>query len=165
MSLFDSYDENRTAILNPWNVYSKVGGFPETVIITFGTAILEIARELYDCQLVEIPETGGGLRVYRFADSADPDAAPASGPAKSAGICRVPMGAPMTVAYMEECIALGAKNFVVFGSCCHDSGKIPGCESIPVCIRGRQSGRHRLGSADHGPGSIQCEGTVPEGGS
>ena len=105
MSLFDSYDENRTAILNPWNVYQTAAGFPETIIITFGTAILQLARELYDCQLVEIPETGGGLRVYRF------------GSAKSVGICRVPMGAPMTVAYIEECIALGAKNFVVFGSC------------------------------------------------
>jgi len=106
MSLFDSYDENRTAVLNPWNVYQPVEGFPETIIITFGSAILNLALELYEGQPVEIPETGGSLRVYRFADST-----------KSIGICRVPMGAPMTVAYMEECIAMGAKNFVVFGSC------------------------------------------------
>ncbi len=105
MSLFDSYDENRTAVLNPWNVYQPVEGFPETVIITFGSAILDMALELYGCQPVEIPETGGGLRVYRF------------GTEKSIGICRVPMGAPMTAAYIEECIAMGAKNFVVFGSC------------------------------------------------
>lgn len=110
MSLFDSYDENRTAVLNPWNVYQPAEDFPETVIITFGSAILELAKELYDCQLTEIPETGGGLRVYRFPQSE-------TGMAKSIGICRVPMGAPMTVAYMEECIALGAKNFIVFGSC------------------------------------------------
>lgn len=106
MSLFDTYDESRTAVLNPWNVYKPVENFPETIIITFGSAILNLAMELYEGQPVAIPETGGGLRVYRFADSA-----------KSVGICRVPMGAPMTVAYMEECIALGAKNFVVFGSC------------------------------------------------
>ena len=124
MSLFDSYDENRTAILNPWNVYQPAAGFPETIIITFGTAILQLAQELYDCQPVEIPETGGGLRVYRFEDLTGTDTAPeacgtavGSAAAKSVGICRVPMGAPMTVAYMEECIALGAKNFVVFGSC------------------------------------------------
>ena len=123
MSLFDSYDENRTAILNPWNVYQPVEGFPKTILITFGAAILQLARELYGCQLVEIPEMGGGLRVYRFPDSTlfdtapAGDTAPAPGSAKSIGICRVPMGAPMTVAYMEECIALGAKEFVVFGSC------------------------------------------------
>ena len=105
MSLFDSYDENRTAVLNPWNVYSKVEGFPETIIITFGSAILNLALELYEGQPAAIPETGGSLRVYRLRT------------AKSIGICRVPMGAPMTVAYMEECIAMGAKNFVVFGSC------------------------------------------------
>ena len=105
MSLFDSYDENRTAALNPWNVYQPVEGFPETIIITFGSAILNLALELYEGQPVAIPETGGSLRVYRLRT------------AKSIGICRVPMGAPMTVAYMEECIAMGAKNFVVFGSC------------------------------------------------
>lgn len=105
MSLFDSYDENRTAVLNPWNVYQPVEGFPETIIITFGSAILNLALELYEGQPVAIPETGGSLRVYRLRT------------AKSIGICRVPMGAPMTVAYMEECIAMGAKNFVVFGSC------------------------------------------------
>ena len=105
MSLFDSYDENRTAVLNPWNVYQPVEGFPETIIITFGSAILNLALELYEGQPVAIPETGGSLRVYRLCT------------AKSIGICRVPMGAPMTVAYMEECIAMGAKNFVVFGSC------------------------------------------------
>lgn len=105
MSLFDSYDENRTAVLNPWNVYQPVDGFPETIIITFGSAILNLALELYEGQPVAIPETGGSLRVYRLRT------------AKSIGICRVPMGAPMTVAYMEECIAMGAKNFVVFGSC------------------------------------------------
>ena len=105
MSLFDSYDETRTAVLNPWNVYQPVEGFPETIIITFGSAILNLALELYEGQPVAIPETGGSLRVYRLRT------------AKSIGICRVPMGAPMTVAYMEECIAMGAKNFVVFGSC------------------------------------------------
>lgn len=45
MSLFDSYDENRTAVLNPWNVYQPVEGFPETIIITFGSAILNLALE------------------------------------------------------------------------------------------------------------------------
>ena len=120
MSLFDSYDENRTAVLNPWNVYQPVEGFPETIIITFGSAILNLALELYEGQPVAIPETGGSLRVYRFAVQAPgrENGASDHGEAmKSIGICRVPMGAPMTVAYMEECIAMGAKNFVVFGSC------------------------------------------------
>ena len=57
MSLFDSYDETRTAVLNPWNVYQPVEGFPETIIITFGSAILNLALELYEGQPVAIPET------------------------------------------------------------------------------------------------------------
>ncbi len=128
MSLFDSYDENRTAVLNPWNVYQPMDGFPETIIITFGSAILNLALELYEGQPVAIPETGGSLRVYRLRT------------AKSIGICRVPMGAPMTVAYMEECIAMGAKNFVVFGSCGTLDRNIPAGHLIVPTVAYRDEG-------------------------
>ena len=111
MSLFDSYDENRTAILNPWNVFQPAEGFPETVILTFSRPILNLALEQYDCSQAAVMENGGSLRVYRF-EAEGPD-----GSRKRLGIYRTPMGAAMTAAYMEECIALGAKNFVVFGSC------------------------------------------------
>lgn len=107
MSLFDTYDENRTAVLNPWNVYKPVQGFPETVIMTFGSKILDIALQQFECQpIMEMGYSSGMHKIYRFDVSG-----------KMLGICRVPMGAPMTVAMMEECIAMGAKNLVVFGSC------------------------------------------------
>ena len=41
MSLFDSYDENRTAALNPWNVYQPVEGFPETVVSIFSHTLFD----------------------------------------------------------------------------------------------------------------------------
>ena len=41
MSLFESYDSERKAALNPEDVYDRVEGFPETVIVTFKKAIVD----------------------------------------------------------------------------------------------------------------------------
>ena len=106
MSLFDSYDEDRAAILNPQNVYQPIKGFPETVLITFRRAIMEIAREKYSCRLIRSLNGGERREILSFSYRE-----------KELAICRSPMGAPMAVALMEELIAMGGKNFIFFGSC------------------------------------------------
>ena len=112
MSLFDSYDPDRKAILNPWNVCSPVKGFPETVIVTFVRSILELALEQYDCRpAADLTESGGSLKVYCL------DVPEAEGECRTIGIYQTVMGAPMTISHMEQAIAMGAKNFVFFGSC------------------------------------------------
>ena len=45
MSLFESYDSERKAALNPEDVYDRVEGFPETVIVTFKKAIVDLLLE------------------------------------------------------------------------------------------------------------------------
>lgn len=106
MSLFDSYDSERKAALNPEDVYDKVEGFPETVIVTFKKAIVELVLESFDCQPVGELLSGTVLKIYKFSVDGHEFA-----------IYQTTMGSPMTVGLMEEVMAMGAKRFVFFGSC------------------------------------------------
>lgn len=106
MSLFDAYDPSKKAVLNPENVYRPIENFPETVIVTFRRAIVNIALKQNDCEILAYLESGGSLPVYGFTVGE-----------KRFALYQTTMGAPLTVALMEEVIALGGKNFVFFGSC------------------------------------------------
>ncbi|MCI8608801.1 MAG: nucleoside phosphorylase [Firmicutes bacterium] len=116
MSLFDAYDQAKTAILNPWDVYEPVKDMPETVIVTFRKTILDIAKTDYAATLIEpmaAAQLAVRLPIYRI------DSRQWGWPAeaKDLAIYRTAMGASMTVAHMEEAIAMGCRNFVFFGSC------------------------------------------------
>lgn len=114
MSLFDTYDENRRAVLNPEDVYKPVEGFPETVLVTFSKKIIDIALKMYECSPCAWLYAGEKVPVYCFE----------TGNCRL-GIIRTHMGAPMTVALMEELIAMGGKKIVFFGSCGTLDGSIP----------------------------------------
>ena len=106
MSLFDSYDESKTAALNPENVYKPITGFPQIVLVTFRQAIIDIALEQFNCKDISPAQSSGSLKVYQFSYRG-----------KSMAIYRTAMGAAMTAALMEEVIAMGGRKFVFFGSC------------------------------------------------
>ena len=106
MSLFESYDSEVKAALNPEDVYDKVDGFPETVIVTFKKAIVDLVLENFECEPVGTLLSGTVLKIYRFkVDGQD------------MAIYQTTMGSPMTAALMEEVIAMGGRRFVFFGSC------------------------------------------------
>ncbi|MDD6043943.1 MAG: nucleoside phosphorylase [Eubacteriaceae bacterium] len=106
MSLFDSYDAEVKAALNPEDVYDRVEGFPETVIVTFKKAIVDIVLEQFECEPVGTLLSGTVLEIHRFKYKG-----------KEFAIYQTTMGSPMTAGLMEEVIAMGGKRFVYFGSC------------------------------------------------
>lgn len=106
MSLFDSYDTEVKAALNPEDVYDRVEGFPETVIVTFKKAIVDIVLEQFECEPEGTLLSGTVLEIHRFKYKG-----------KEFAIYQTTMGAPMTAGLMEEVIAMGGKRFVYFGSC------------------------------------------------
>lgn len=139
MGLFDSYDEERAAVLNPQHVYKKINDFPETVLITFRQTIINIAEEKFQCQKIFPDEQRRGRNILKFAYKGS-----------TLAICRSPMGAPMTVAMMEELIAMGGKNFVFFGSCgTLDASLPPGCLLIPeAAYRDEGTSYHYMAAGD-----------------
>ncbi|MBR5229315.1 MAG: nucleoside phosphorylase, partial [Firmicutes bacterium] len=114
MSLFETFDPAKRAVLNPEDVYKPVEDFPETVLVTFSKKIIDITLETYDCRPVAWFYAGEKMYVYAFEVHG-----------KRLGIFRTHMGAPMTVALMEEAIAMGGRSFVFFGSCGTLDASIP----------------------------------------
>ena len=106
MSLFESYDSERKAALNPEDVYDRVEGFPETVIVTFKKAIVDLVLESFDCEPVGTLLSGTVLKIYKFTVDGHDFA-----------LYQTTMGSPMTAGLMEEVIAMGGRKFVFFGSC------------------------------------------------
>ncbi|MBQ4650427.1 MAG: nucleoside phosphorylase [Firmicutes bacterium] len=114
MSIIDTFDPERRAVLNPEDVYKPVEGFPDTVLVTFSKKIIDIALEMYECSPCAWLYAGEKVPVYCFE----------TGNCRL-GIIRTHMGAPMTVALMEELIAMGGRQFVFFGSCGTLDASIP----------------------------------------
>ena len=114
MSLFHTFDSDTKAVLNPSDVYKPVDGFPETVLVTFSKKNIDIALEMFPHEIVSYLYAGEKLPVY-VLKAED----------KRLGLIRTHMGAPMTVALMEEAIAMGGRKFVFFGSCGTLDASIP----------------------------------------
>ncbi|MCQ2551540.1 MAG: nucleoside phosphorylase [Clostridia bacterium] len=140
MALCNSFDKEKRAVLNPENVYEKVEGFPKTCLITFNKKIEEIFVKKYGAKEIAHLYGGGNIPVYE---------------ADGLGLFKTHMGAPITVAFMEELRAMGAEKFVVFGSCgVLDEAIKPGHIIVPTkAYRDEGTSYHYLKEAD----SIQVE--------
>lgn len=106
MTLFDSFDPDQKAVLNPENIFHKIPDFPETVVVTFKQQILDILLENYECEKILAMDLGGEIPIYKIQFKGH-----------TLAFYRTVMGAAAAVSLMEETIAMGAKKFVIFGSC------------------------------------------------
>ncbi len=106
MTLLDSFDPDKRAVLDPEDILKKAADFPETVVVTFKQQILDIMLETFEHQKIFGLDLGGDVPVYQIEYKGRPLA-----------VYRTVMGAAGAVALMEESIALGGRKFVVFGSC------------------------------------------------
>lgn len=106
MTLFDSFDPDKKAVLNPEDVVRKAANFPETVVVTFKQKILDIMLETIEHEKISVLDLGGDVPIHKIQYKG-----------KSLAVYKTVMGAAGAAALMEEAIALGGRNFVVFGSC------------------------------------------------
>ena len=141
MTLFDSFDSDRKAVLNPEDFIEKAADFPETVVVTFKQQILDIMLDTCDCEKIAELDLGSDIPLYRLEYGEKPLA-----------FYKTVMGAAGAVALMEEAIALGGKNFVFFGSCgtLSGSGFEVGSFVVPTAAyRDEGTSYHYLEAADY----------------
>lgn len=116
MSIINSFDITSEPILCPSHLSKPIEGFPETLIVTLSRYMLNTFLQHYTCR-----STGSmldGRTMYETTYENKPIA-----------FFRTSMGAPPTVALVEEAIAYGARKVLIFGSCGMLAG---GLESIVV---------------------------------
>ena len=104
MSIINSFDPSKEAIINPNHLSKPVNDFPETIIVTFSKYMLNTFLHNYAC--TPIGKMSDGRVIYKTIYEG-----------KSVAFFRPPIGAPSTVVFLEEAIVKGANKILLFGSC------------------------------------------------
>ena len=106
MSIINTYDDMRDAILNPEYVVKPVEGLPETFIVTFSAKFLSILESMVELeQIAELKAAGRAYPVYKFIYNG-----------VKIGVYSTLVGGAASAAMLEEIIAMGAKRILFFGS-------------------------------------------------
>ena len=106
MSIINTYDDVRDAILNPENVVQPVAGLPENFLVTFSAKFLSILESMVELeQIAELKAAGRVFPVYKFSYNG-----------VEIGVYSTLLGGAASAAMLEEIIAMGAKRILFFGS-------------------------------------------------
>lgn len=106
MGIYETFDPCREAAFNPEDAFDRIEGFPEIVIGTFSTEVIDALKRNHETR---IAGSMGDLRT-RHVYEIDVKG-------RKIGVYKTAMGASMAVSYMEEARVMGAKKFIYFGSC------------------------------------------------
>lgn len=106
MSIINSFDISSEAILEPSCLAKPIENFPETVILTFKTQIIEELIKNYDVTIIDKLSAGFTIPVYKFNYKG-----------KEMGMYQTLVGGAGTVGLLEEIIVKGGKKILAFGSC------------------------------------------------
>lgn len=122
MSLFDAYDPQRQAILEPGDMARPLPDFPETVVVTFQPSLMETVAAMEGARLVDTLSAFFQLPIYVL---------PYRG--KEIAAYQTLLGGAGSAALLEEVAARGGKRFILFGSCGSLSADHPdSCLIVPT---------------------------------
>lgn len=105
IALFDFDDQE--GVIEPSKLITPMENFPECVVSCFTDAIIEKFSKLDQVtQIASLSSANGTIPIYKINYNG-----------KDIAFYKSGVGAPMCTGQFEEVIALGAKKFVLFGSC------------------------------------------------
>lgn len=114
MSLFDSYDPARKAVLNPCDAVQPVEGFPETVVITFQPSLIDTMAAWEGSEILGHLPVFFQIPIHRVQYSG-----------REMAVYQTLLGGAVSAAMLEEVIARGGRKFILFGSCGSLSRELP----------------------------------------
>lgn len=122
-TIFQRTKISEPTLFGPSDTTKRIENFPEVCISTFSDSIIEKFSSLDTVEkIAELCSANGTLPVYKI-NYKDTEIA----------FYRSMVGAPACVACFEEIIAMGAKKFVLFGSCgVLDDDKVKDNIIIPI---------------------------------
>lgn len=139
-TIFHHFDNDRTAFLNPSDIIPAKPDFPDVCITTFSEKIIEQMAKLRNMAIVAQLQTANGtLPVYKTEYKG-----------RQIAFFLSKVGAPACVAGLEEIIALGAENLVLFGCCgVLDEKAVKDNIVVPVCaVRDEGTSYHYIPASD-----------------
>lgn len=158
LTIFQKSEISEPALFSPSDTTKKIDNFPGVCVSTFSENIIQKFASLDNTEkIAELYTANGMIPVYKIRYK-DTDIA--------FYLSRV--GAPACVAGFEETIAMGAKKFVLFGSCgVLDDGKVKNNMIIPVStVRDEGTSYHYIAPSSEieaDPHSVQILESVLSG--
>jgi uridine phosphorylase len=106
VSIINTFDNTSEEILKPTHMTMKTDGFPETVIVLFNQKMVDIILASNNFEIIGNMHAGVNIPIYKIIYKQ-----------KEIAFYLTWLGAPATVSLLEEIIAKGGKNILLFGSC------------------------------------------------
>ena len=106
MSIIDSFDLSTNAILEPSCLAKPIENFPETVIVTFKSEIIEELIKNYNATIINKLSGGFIIPIYKINYHG-----------KEIAMYQTLIGGAGTAGLLEEVIVKGARKILFFGSC------------------------------------------------
>ena len=108
MSLFDTFDPDSEEIVKfeYQRSFHPVGGFPETVIMTFKEETFQALQHVCPTEVIATLREGRDVPIYRLNWNG-----------RNIGIFQTLIGGAGTAGLLEEALAMGAKKALLYGSC------------------------------------------------
>ena len=140
MSLFDTFDPDSPEIIFAASHHPPLEGFPETIVITFQDETFRVLEQLCPTEVVAKHHAGRDIPIYRLNWNG-----------RSIGICQTLLGGAGTAGLLEEALAMGAKQVLLYGSCgVLDSALVAGHFILPIAAyRDEGTSYHYLPVSDY----------------
>ena len=106
MSIINSFDVSTRVILDPGCLAKPIENFPEIIILTFKSQIINEFIKNYNASVIDELSGGFTIPVYKFNYKG-----------KEIGMYQTLIGGAGTVGLLEEIIVKGGKKILAFGSC------------------------------------------------
>ena len=138
-TIFQRTNISEPALFSPYDITKKIDNFPEICVSTFSEGIIQKFSSLeHTKKIAELYTANGMIPVYKIRYK---------GTDIAFYLSRV--GAPACVAGFEEIIAMGAKKYVLFGSCgVLDDDKVKDNIIVPVsAVRDEGTSYHYISSS------------------
>ena len=138
-TIFQRTNISEPALFSPYDITKKIDNFPEICVSTFSEGIIQKFSSLeHTKKIAEFYNANGIIHVYKILYK---------GTDIAFYLSRV--GAPACVAGFEEIIAMGAKKYVLFGSCgVLDDDKVKDNIIVPVsAVRDEGTSYHYISSS------------------
>lgn len=138
--LLEEFDENRTAVLNPYNFVEPLADMPEIVVSCFERGTFSRMLERYGGEQIAL-RSAANMEIPIYATMYH---------GKRIGLMMMDVGAPVCAALCEEIYQMGAKTILLFGSCGVLDSDIVDCSIIVpnAALRDEGTSYHYLPASD-----------------
>ena len=138
--ILEEFDTSMTAVINPWNIVEPVEGIPQVAIACYAQTTFErIVGEL-GAEIIAQASSANGIKPVYKANYKDTDIA----------LFMIDVGAPMSVAMLEDVYQMGVQKVIIFGTCGVLDHQIDDCALIipDTAVRDEGTSYHYVKAAD-----------------